>query len=167
MISCGDSGSLVQFDVTYNLPRVYFNYPSTSPIRSDELILYTGEAKINLDSILSVNKIPEGLIKSAYFSRFAMTITNPPEADFNWLQSAKVLVSKNSSIDPNAELAYIDTINPGSKILNMKVNDVNLISYMNDTTFYYQLRGTPSGVLPYPMVSMYIDLQVKLHIEAF
>ena len=164
--SCGDE-SLIQFDVNYDLPRIYFNYPSSSFQKNEMISLYTGEAKINLDSILSVNKIPEGFIKSAYLNRFILTLTDPPEANFDWLQSANVLVSANSSIDPGAEVAYIDTVNPGNRILTFKLRKVDMIPYMNDTTFYYQLSAAPSGVLPYPVVSMYLDLQIRLHIEAF
>jgi len=163
--SCNKTKKLAAFDVTYDLPKVYFTYSSTLQLKSEEVILHIGQAKIALDSILKVHDIPSGIIGSATFSHFAITITDPPDATFSWLQSARALASANASFNPNAELANVVNNDPAAKTINMTLNNVELTQYMNNTTFYYQILGTLNGTLPSNIVAMFLDSQLKLHIE--
>jgi hypothetical protein len=163
-ISCSETKKAAAFDVTYNLPRIYFNYPSTL-LKSGEVILYSGHEKINLDSILMAHDIPTGIIGSATFSRFALTITDPPDANFSWLQSMRVLASANISFDPNVELGNFANNDPNAKTVNLALNNVELTQFMNNNTFYYQILATLNGSLPYNRVAMFLDSQLKLHIE--
>jgi hypothetical protein len=162
--SCNDTKKLAAFDVTYNLPRITFSYTPAS-LKSGQVILYTGHEKINLDSILMAHDIPTGIIGSATFSRFALTITSPPDADFSWLQSMRVLVSANTSFDPNIELGNYVNNDPAAKTIDLALNNVEMTQYMNNTTFYYEILGTLKSVLRYNTVTMFLDSQLKLHIE--
>ena len=164
-ISCHETKKAAAFDVTYNLPRIYFSYTSTL-LKSGEVILYTCQEKINLDSILMAHDIPTGMITSAKLSQFSMTMTEPPDASFSWLQSMRLLVSKDTSFNTNVELGNFVNNDPAAKIVNLTLNNVDMIPYMNNTTFYYRILATlEAGPLPSNKVTMFLDSQLKLHIE--
>jgi hypothetical protein len=163
--SCHETKKAAAFDVTYNLPRIYFTYTSTL-LKSGEVILYSGNDKINLDSILMAHDIPTGMITSAKLSQFSMTMTEPPDASFSWLQSMRFLVSADPSFNPNVELGNFVNNDPAAKTVNLTLNNVEMIPYMNNTTFYYRILASIQVVsLPSNMVTMFRDLQLKLHIE--
>jgi hypothetical protein len=162
--SCSTAKQYTAFDVTYNLPKVNFNYP-VSILKSGEVILYSGQININLDSILMAHDIPSGMITSLQFSQFAITITDPPEASFGWLQSARAVASSEASFDPNVELGNAVNNDTTAKTVNLTMNNVELQQYIHKTSFYYKVLGTLNGPLPYEMVSMYLNSTLKLHIE--
>ena len=163
--SCHETKKAAAFDVLYNLPRINFSYPSTV-IKSTEVTLYTCHEKINLDSILMAHEIPTGMITSAKLSYFSMTMTEPTDASFSWLQSMRLLVSADTSFNPNVELGNFVNHDPAAKTVNLTLNDIDMIQYMNNTTFYYRILATlQAGPLPSGKVTMFLDSQLKLHIE--
>jgi hypothetical protein len=164
LTSCSTAKQYAAFDVTYDLPNVNFTYPSKM-LKSGEVILYSGAININLDSILMAHNIPSGMITSIHFSQFDVTITDPPDANFAWLQSARAIASSEADFDPSAELGNVVNNDPTAKTVNLTMNGIELEQYLHNTSFYYQVLGVLNGPLPYNMVSMYLDSQLKLHIE--
>ena len=163
--SCHETKKAAAFDVLFNLPRVNFSYPSTL-IKSAEVTLYTGQEKINLDSILMAHEIPTGMITSAKLSYFSMTMTEPPDASFSWLQSMRLLVSADTSFNPSVELGNFVNQDSAAKTINLTLNDIDMIQYMNNTTFYYRILATlQAGPIRSGKVTMFLDSQLKLHIE--
>jgi hypothetical protein len=164
LLSCSKTKELAAFDVTCNLPKIYFNYPPAG-LKATEVTLYSGKIKIPLDSILSANHIPSGIIGSAYLSKMAMIITNPPEATFNWLDSVRMLGSLDSTFLQPSELGSATGIDPNAKTVNLTMNNVDLRPLIYRDTYYLRILVTPSGLVPASAVNMYLDSQIKLHIE--
>jgi hypothetical protein len=162
--SCSKAKDLTAFDVTCNLPKIYLNYPPRGNPRS-EVTLYTGKVKIPLDSLLTANHIPSGVIASAYLSRLAMVITNPPEATFNWLTAIRIIGSADSTFQQVTQIGSATGIDPGARTIEMTLDKVDLKPIIRTDTYFLRVLATLSGQVPASTVSMYIDSQVKLHIE--
>ena len=162
--SCSDVKKYVAFDVTYNMPKVNFNYVP-SKLKSGEVLLYSGKNTMNLDSMLMAHDIPTGWIQSASFSHLAITITAPEGATFSWLHSARAIASADSTFTPNVELGSVAVTDTTAKSLTLVLNNVELQPYIHRNVFYYEIRGTLNGTCPYNLVSMYLSGQLMLHVE--
>jgi hypothetical protein len=162
--SCSKAKELAAFDVTYNFPKVSFSY-SVKSLKPPELTLYTGEFSINMDSILSANHIPSGIISSAHLSKLAMVITAPPGATFNWLQSVRMQGSADSTFQQPTDLGSQDNIVPTSTTVELVLQPVDIKPILFRNAYWLRILATPSGTLPGSSVSMYLDSQVKIHIE--
>ena len=163
--SCSTAKSLAAFDVNYTFPKVYFSYSVTNQ-KLPEVTLYTGKLTINLDSILSANHIPSGLIGSAYLSKLSMVITAPPEATFNWLASVRIIGSRDSTFQTSTAFGSATGIDPTAKSIDLVLDKVDLKPILNNQHSYWiKILATPSGQLPASSVSMYLESAIKLHIE--
>ena len=161
--SCSTVKKYAAFDVTYNLPKASFKYPS-GILKSGEVILYSGQNNINLDSLLMAHDIPSGWIASASFSQFSITITAPPEANFGWLQSARAIASSDAGFNPNVELGNVANNDSTAKTVNLTLNNLELQPYIHKTIFYYEVLGT-LRYTPSFQITMDLISQLKLHIE--
>ena len=162
--SCSKAKQLAAFDVTYTFPKVYFNYAVKNQ-RLPELTLYTGKLAINLDSILSANHIPSGIIASAYLSRLAMVITAPPGATFNWLSSVRMIGSVDSTFLNPTNLGSATGIDPNATTIDLALEKVDTKPILFKNSYYLKILATPSGQIPASSINMYLDSQIKLHIE--
>ena len=162
--SCSTAKKYAAFDVSYTLPKTYFHYSPTI-LKNGEVIIYSAQVSINLDSLCMAHDIPSGWIASASFSHFAITITDPPEANFGWLQKARAVVSNYPSFEPNSELGNFVNSDSTAKAVIFSLNTIELQPYIHKTSFYYEIIGTLNGTFPYNLVSMYLDASLKLHIE--
>ena len=162
--SCNKAKQLAAFDVLYTFPKVYFNYgPKNKKI--PEVTLYTGKLAINLDSILNAIYIPSGIIASAYLSRVAMIITAPQEATFSWLKSVRMVGSADSTFQQITDLGSDTAVDPCAKTINLILNKVDIKPILFKNSYNLKILATPSGQAPPSSISMYLDSQVKLHIE--
>ena len=162
--SCSKTKQLAAFDVFYTFPKIYFSYAPKDQ-KLPEVTIYTGKLAINFDSILNANYIPSGIIASAYLSRLAMVITAPPEATFNWLESVRMVGSADSTFQQITELGSDTAIDPGARSINLVLNKVDIKPILFKNSYYLRILATPSGQIPASSISMYLDSQVKLHIE--
>ena len=162
--SCSKAKQLAAFDVIYTFPKVYFSYAPKDQ-KLPEITLYTGKLSINMDSILSANHIPSGIIASAYLSRLAMVITAPPEATFNWLESVRMIGSVDSTFVQPTNLGSATGIDPAAKSIDLALEKVDIKPILFKNSYYLRILATPSGQIPASSISMYLDSQVKLHIE--
>ena len=162
--SCNTAKQLLAFDVVYNCPKVYFSY-APGDQKLSEIVLYSGKLSIDLDSILNANYIPGGFIASAYLSKLALTITAPAQSNFSWLQSARLVGSIDSTFKQATELAGDTAVIPNIRSLNFALKPVDLKPILFKNSYWMKILGTPSGQTPPSSSSMYLDSQVKLHIE--
>ena len=153
--SCKQVKDLSKIDVTYDLPKISFQYVPVT-LKSTEVILYQGMIQINLDSILNHYGLTAGIIESLAFSNFSLTITAPPEANFDWLTSAAALVSPNANFDPNTVVATASSPGSGSKTITLTTNNQNLVNYLHSTQFYLKVTAVTTGNIPYQWINMYI-----------
>ncbi len=162
--SCSKTKQLAAFDVTYNFPKVYFSY--TAKVQDlPEVTLYTGKLSINLDSILSANHIPSGIIASAYLSRLNMVITAPPGATFNWLESVRMIGSADSTFQQTTNLGSAQNIPSTATTIELVLEKVDIKPILFKNSYYLKILATPSGQIPSSSINMYLDSQIKLHIE--
>jgi hypothetical protein len=163
--SCSSAKSLAAIDIYYTFHKVYFTYTATKD-RATELNLYTAKLTIDMDSILTANHIPSGVIQSAYLSRLALQITAPPEATFNWLQSVRMVGCSDSTFQKTTELGHTDTVSPYTQRVDMTLNPVDLKPILMKNSYYLRILATPSGQTPAaPTISLYADSEIKLHIQ--
>jgi hypothetical protein len=162
--SCSKTKQLAAFDVVYNFPKVYFSY-TAKDLKLPEVTLYTGKLSINLDSILSANQIPSGFIASAFLSRLAMVITAPHGATFNWLASVRMIGSADSTFQQPIDLGSATGIDPNATTIDLVRNQVDIKPILFKNSFYIKILATPSGQIPSSSINMYLDSQIKLHIE--
>ncbi len=163
--SCNKVKELASFDVTYNLPDISFRYTPVT-LKSGEVLLYSGSYSINLDSLLTAHGYSKGLIETTEFSYLSITITQPPEANFNWLHTASVVVSQNSSFDPFSVIGTVtNDTTAASKTIVLSLNNVNIRPYLNTAQFYFQVLAETNGPVPYEWIDMYIDSQLQLTIN--
>jgi len=162
--SCNKASQLAAFDVIYNFPRVSFVYSSKDK-KTQELTIYSCKLTINFDSILSANHIPSGIIASAYLTKLAMAITAPPEATFNWLASVRMVGSADSTFQQTTDLGSASGIDPAAKNIELILNKTDIRPILFKNSYYLKVFATPSGQIPPASISMYLDSQIKLHIE--
>lgn len=163
--SCNKVKDLAKFDVTYNLPGVSFRYTPVT-LKSGEVLLYSGTFNINLDSLLNAHGYSSGLIENTEFSYLSITITQPPEANFNWLHTGSVIVSQNSNFDPSSVVAsVINDTTAASKTIVLTLNNVNIRPYLNNTQFYFEVLAETNGAVPYEWIDMYLNSQLQMTIS--
>jgi hypothetical protein len=153
--SCKQVKDLANVDVTYKLPKISFQFVPVN-LKTGEVVLYSGFIQINLDSLLSQYGLDAGVISSVAFSNFSLTITDPPEANFDWLTSATALVSPNSNFEPNTIVATATNTGSGSKTITLTTNNTNIVEYLNSTQFYLKVTAITTGTVPYEWINMYI-----------
>jgi len=153
--SCKKVKDLTTVDVTYDLPKISFQYvPAT--FKSTDVVLYQGMIQFNLDSILNHYGMTSGIIENIAFSNFSLTITAPPEANFDWLTSATALVSANETFEPATVVATATNPGAGSKTIIMTTNNQNIANYLHVAQFYIRVTAATTGNVPYQWINMYI-----------
>jgi hypothetical protein len=163
--SCNSIKKAAAFDVIYTFPKVHFNYVPQNK-KLSEITLYTTKLTINFDSILGANHIPSGVIASAYLSKLALVITDPPDANFNWLQSIRMVGCIDSTFQQTTDLASATSIDPGTRNLNLALTPVDIKPLIFQNSYYLKILAVPSGQTPtFTSINLYLDSQVKLHIE--
>jgi len=162
-ISCEQMNGLTTVTVTYDVPRIPFNYtPAKS--KSGEQILCTEQVNLNIDSLLNVY-LPGGELGVTTFSKFSITIEAPDTADFSWLQSARAVVSQDSAFTSPQEVGKVDSIAPDAKTIVLTMNNDNIRPLLGTQGFYFRVYGVLTGPVPYEWLQMYIDSQLQLTIE--
>ncbi len=162
--SCGKIKELSAFDVSYTLPRTTFIYtPST--FKSGEQLLYSGYFNANLDSILNANGFSSGLISQATVTSCNITIVQPSDVTFSWLQTARAEVSPNPDFNPSELVATAQNIDPQNKTVNLTTYNTNIRPYLGNTAFYFRIYGVLNGPVPAEWVQMYVDGTLLMHLE--
>ncbi|MEI7501120.1 MAG: hypothetical protein WCK84_11820 [Bacteroidota bacterium] len=163
LMSCSKIKELTSVDITYKLPRTNFTYTPVT-LKSGEQILYSALVWINVDSLLSANGISGGAIENSSFSQFSITINTPPEANFGWLQSARVTVSDNAGFSSPVQIGIVNNNGGTGKKVTLTVNSNNIPFGSNG--FYLRIYATLTGPLPYQWVQMYFDSELKMTLNA-
>ena len=163
--SCKQAKDLVAFDVNMKLPRQHFSYTGTSLKTSNEVVLYSGLIHINLDSVLNANGFSSGIIQNTYFTYLAVTIEQPPDSTFHWLNSMRATVSANSNFQPENEVGNVTNTDPNAKTVIVTLNNVNIRPYLTQPSFYVRVYGSLNGPLPAVTVGMFLDGSVQFRVE--
>ena len=165
LTSCKQAKDLVAFDVSMKLPRQHFTYTGTYLKTSNEVVLYSGLIHVNLDSMLNANGFNSGIIQNTYFTYLAVTIEQPPDSTFHWLNSMRATVSDNVNFQPENEVGNVTNTNPSAKTVVVTLNNVNIRPYLSQPSFYVRVYGSLNGTLPAVTFGMFIDGSIQLRVE--
>ncbi len=162
--SCKEVKDAASINISYNLPKISFIYYKPQ-LKATEVLLYAGMVRINLDSALNANGLSSGVVGSTYLTIFTLTIDDPPSANFNWLQSARTQFAQDAGFTTAVDVASAVNSDPNSKVLTMTTNNVNIRSYLGNTSFYMRVYATMNGPLPYDWIGLYITSQLKMTLQ--
>jgi len=162
--SCSRLKNLAAFDVSYTLPRTTFTYTPTS-YKDGEQLLFSDHIEANLDSILNANGVSSGIVGNTTFTRCSITIIEPSDMTFGWLQSARGEISQNADFSPAQEVGYVTNNDPDAKTVVLTLNNTNIRPYLGNKYFYFRIFGVLNGPVPGNWAKMYIDGQLLMHIE--
>ncbi|NCA77465.1 MAG: hypothetical protein EOM90_14125 [Alphaproteobacteria bacterium] len=162
--SCGKLKELSAFDVAYTLPRTTFTYQPTQ-LKSGEQLLYSGFFNANLDSILQANGFSSGLVGNTMVTSCSVTIQEPSNITFSWLQSARAEVSANENFTPAQPVGSVINQDPLNKTVVLTMNNTNIRPYLNGKAFYFRIFGVLNGAVPSEWVQMYVDGTLQMHLE--
>ncbi len=162
--SCSKIKELSAFDVVYTLPRTTFTY-NPEKFKSGEQLLYSGFYNANLDSILNANGFSSGLVGNTMLTSCSVTILEPSDITFSWLQSARAEVSANGFFSPSQQVGSVVNQDPLGKTVVLTMNNTNIRPYLNGQAFYFRIYGILNGPVPSDWVQMYIDGALQMHLE--
>lgn len=162
--SCNKVKELTAQDVSMNIPRQHFTYTGTL-LKTNEVILYSGIIRINLDSICNHYGFSSGIIQNTYFTTLSVTIEQPPDSTFNWLASMRATVSDTPGFLQENEIGSVTNSNPLAQTVFVTLNNVNIRPYLSSPSFYVRVYGVLNGPLPAVTVGMFLDGSIQLRIE--
>ncbi|MCK9423750.1 MAG: hypothetical protein M0Q38_14255 [Bacteroidales bacterium] len=161
--SCDKLTNLTAVNVTYKVPRIPFKFTPTA-LKSGEIILCTEQVNLNVDSLLNAN-LPGGGLDTTSFSNFSITIEAPDTANFGWLQSARTVVSQDSTFTSHVQIGTVTNNDSTTKTVILTMNNDNIRPYLGTKGFYIRVYAVVNGAIPYNWIQMYIDSQLKMRIE--
>ncbi len=162
--SCNKLKELTAVDVSMKIPTQHFTYTGTG-LKTNEVILYSGIIRINLDSLINSYGFSSAVIQNTYITYLSVTIEQPPDATFNWLSSMRATVSTNAGFTPENEVGSVTNTNPQTKTVVVTMNNVNIRPYLSNPSFYIRIYGVLNGPLPAATVGMYLNGNVQLRVE--
>ena len=162
--SCEKMKDLASVDVVYTVPQMNFSY-QPSLTKSGEVLMYSGAIHINLDSLLNKYGLSGGMIGTTVVTSFSLTIYEPPQANFGWLQSARAVFSGNAGFNPSQEVGSVINTDPLAKTVILTMNNVNIRPYLGTNGFYVNIYASTTPPLPIYLIWMYANSQVKITLE--
>lgn len=162
--SCNKVKELATVTVSMKLPRQHFTLQG-SGLKTSDIVLYSGSVKINLDSILNANGLSAGVIQTTSFSYLAVTIEQPPDSTFHWLQSMRATFSNNQNYNPEYEVGSVTNNDPNARTVVITTNNVNIRPYLTNPGFYIRIYGVLNGPIPAVTYGMFLDGTIQLTIE--
>lgn len=162
--SCNKIKEIAAFDVVYTLPVTTFNY-IPSALKGEEELLYVGAVEANLDSILEANGFSAGVVGESEFISCKVTILEPEELTFSWLESARAEIAANPAMTPAYEVGSVVNTGASLKSVDLTLNNVNIRPYLGATFFYLRIFGVLNGPVPADLVKLAVTGQLQLRLE--
>ena len=161
--SCEKVKDLASFDITYPLPTLKFSLDSTTYQPRTEMLLYSGEVSINLDSIINIYKL-DG-IEKANFESIVLEIELPDaiKANFNWLNSIRMSVSANDAGD-ETKIAFKNDIPANLRILEMEATHADITPLIKQRSFNLRIYGDIAPPLPVQSLDLMLKSSIKLRV---
>ena len=170
--SCGKRTQVITLFYTYDAPKVYFTYQqgvnmNLLSLNQQELTLYTGKFKIPLDSIMRLMVYPKGEIETATLTKFTMVMTDPKDSTFDWVSSAHIVGSVDSTFASPSNLTSFDNIDLTNKTIDFLPNRdyAPITSILSQNNYYLRFLVTPSATVPTSPMKMYLNYEVNLVIR--
>ena len=161
---------IAAFDVTIELPAEVITIDSVDYKSSDGVLDWTilEQYKIDVDlkQILEDNEIEAADFSDGRWNSYEATLIYPDWVDFSsFTDKFKVTAAINQNFADEIEVAYTETINPGTKTVTFSVNDVDLTSYIKAELFYLRIWGFKTNALPAEIVNIEFKGEVVVQVN--
>lgn len=163
--SCNNIKELAAFDVIYTLPPTSFTYVPSAFKGGGEELLFSDAIEANLDSILEANGFSTGVVGNTQFIECTVSIAQPSELTFGWLQSARGEISSNADFSPAYEIGSVVNNDPNATTVVLLVNNTNIRPFLGSKFFYFRVFGVLSGPVPSEFVELVVEGKLLMHLE--
>ncbi len=99
-------------------------------------------------------------IKEVVLKDMIVTITNPPDQDFSFLDAVYVYI-QDANGQNEQKIAYLENISSTAKVITLKTLDVNLVDYIRQGKYKLRVKVKVKKVLNHD-VDVRIDLKLKI-----
>ncbi len=162
---CDKVKDLASFDVRANLPDYKFTLDSASispalKMGGTEVLLGYFPAAINIDSVFSHYGVDEADIENSSFTMVQLTIQSPEGVTFDWLSSARIVVSSSPTLAGGVQVAHTATFSSGSSTITFIVDETGINNMITNGVFYVGIYGILSGPIPVQTVGLALKSQI-------
>lgn len=161
---------IAAFDVNIELPAEVVTIDSLDYKSSDGVLDWTILKQymidVDLQQILDDNDIESADFTNGRWDSYEATLIYPDNVDFSsFTDKFKLTAAINQNFSDEIEVAYTQTINPGTKTVTFLVNDVDITSYIKAELFYIRIWGFKTNTLPAEIVNIEFkgEVQVKVN----
>jgi len=161
---------IAAFDVNIELPAEVVTIDSLDYKSSDGVLDWTILKQymidVDLQQILDDNDIESADFTNGRWDSYEATLIYPDNVDFSsFTDKFKVTAAINPNFSDEIEVAYTQTINPGTKTVTFLVNDVDITSYIKAEVFYLRIWGFKTNTLPAEIVNIEFKGEVKVKVN--
>lgn len=104
---------------------------------------------VNLDSIAKANGADVSKVKSAKIKKITLTILSPSTANFDIVESGKILLGSNTL--PLITVASFNNIPDGATTFDITPDDVDILPYAKGSTIFTSAEVTTNGPVTEPI----------------
>lgn len=150
---------LTHFDIEYNYT---FILPAFGGINLDNLNIESNDVENDTESTFAINNTRKGLIESATLKKFNVTILEPTDAKFTFLNKIEIFV-KAEGLDEKL-IAWKDNIpNNIGNYLELETTSSDLKKYLTSDAIRVRLKTTSSSPLTEDLL---LDLKSTVEVDA-
>jgi len=158
-IGCKLIDELTHFDMDYNYT---FTLPAYGGINLDNLNIESNDVENDTESTFEINDTRKDLIESATLKKFDVTIIEPVDADFSFINKVEIFV--RTEVLPEKLIAWKDNISDTvGNNLKLETISSNLRKYLISDAIKVRLKTTSSEPLKEDLL---LDLQSAVEVDA-
>jgi len=156
--ACSVIDKLTQFNMDYDMSVVI---PSSTLINLP-INISTPEIESNSESTFSVNDTRKEMIEEIVLRQLKLTLTDPPEEDFSFLESLSIYISAEGLSE--TEIAWMDPVPAdANNVLDLETSDADLKEYIKKDRFSLRLNTVTDEALT---VDHHIDIHATFFVDA-
>ncbi|MBI1308159.1 MAG: hypothetical protein GC181_16275 [Bacteroidetes bacterium] len=155
--SCKKLNKTVKFNLEYTTS---FTIPATAGINLPFDVL-TPDVETNAEESFKANDTRKDLITQILLTKLTLSIKSPPDGDFSFLKSAKVIIKADGHDDK--EVAVINDVpNNGSRSLDLECTGADLAPYIKEDNFSLKVTTVTDEILSKDYtIEVYSKFQVE------
>lgn len=140
--SCSTLDELTKFDISYDesvtIPAL--------PISGVPLSINTPEIETDSESTFSINNTSKNLIEEIKLTEFRLTLVNPDDADFSFLETVEIYIAADDLEDKKLAWNPSPIVNDGN-VMYLETTDEDLKEYIFKDSFYLKITTSTDEVL--------------------
>lgn len=156
--ACSVIDKLTQFNMDYDMSVVI---PSSTLINLP-INISTPDIESNSESAFSVNDTRKEMIEEIVLRQLKLTLTDPPEEDFSFLESLSIYISAEGLTE--TEIAWMDPVPAdANNVLDLETSDADLKEYIKKDRFSLRLNTVTDEAMT---VDHHIDIHAVFFVDA-